>query len=49
MIPSLFDLDLDQLRERLGQLEEWGRALESCDEEHVENLRAELFGLGGTE
>ena len=49
MIPSLFDLDLDQLRERLGQLEEWGRVLESGDEELVENLRAEVIGLGGTE
>ena len=49
MIPSLFDLDLHQLRERLLHLEEWGRALESGDEELVENLRAEVFGLGGTE
>jgi len=49
MIPSLFALDLDQLRERLVHLEEWGRALESGDEELVENLRAEVFALGGTE
>jgi hypothetical protein len=49
MIPSLFDLDLDQLRERLVHLEEWGRVLESGDEELVENLRAEVFALGGTE
>ena len=49
MIPSLFDLDLHQLRERLLHLEEWGRALDSGDEELVENLRAEVFGMGGTE
>jgi hypothetical protein len=49
MIPSLFDLDLDQLRERLVHLDEWGRVLESGDEELVENLRAEVFALGGTE
>jgi hypothetical protein len=49
MIPSLFDLDLDQLRKRLVHLEEWGRVLESGDEELVENLRAEVFALGGTE
>ena len=48
MIPSLCDLDLDQLRERVVQLEEWGRVLESGDEELVENLRAEVFALGGT-
>ena len=33
MTPALFDLALDQLRARLIQLEEWGRALESGDEE----------------
>jgi hypothetical protein len=49
MIPALFDLDLDQLRQRLVQLEEWGRVLESGDEELVEKLRAEVFALGGTE
>ena len=49
MIPALFDLDLDQLRQRLVQLEEWGRVLESGDEELVDNLRAEVFALGGTE
>lgn len=49
MIPSLFDLDLDQLRDRVVELEEWGRVLESGDEEFVESLRATVFAMGGTE
>ena len=49
MTPSLFDLDLDQLRARLVQLEEWGRARESGDENDVETLRHEVFELGGDE
>jgi hypothetical protein len=49
MTPALFDLDLDQLRARLVQLEEWGRALESGDENYVETLRHEVFELGGDE
>ena len=47
MTPALFDLDLDQLRARLVQLEEWGRALESGDENDVETLRHKIFELGG--
>jgi hypothetical protein len=49
MTPALFDLDLDQLRARLVQLEEWGRALESADENYVETLRHKIFELGGDE
>ena len=49
MTPALFDLDLDQLRARLVQLEEWGRALESGDENYMETLRHEVFELGGDE
>lgn len=49
MIPSLRDLDLDQLRARLVQLEEWGRALESGDENYLHTLRQEVFEHGGDE
>jgi hypothetical protein len=49
MTPAFFDLDLDQLRARLVQLEEWGRALESGDENDVETLRHKIFELGGDE
>ena len=48
MTPSLFDLSLDELRLRLDQLEEWGRALEFGDPESVEELRAVVFRLGGS-
>jgi hypothetical protein len=48
MTPSLFDLSLDELRHRLDQLEEWGRVLESGDADAVEELRVEVFQLGGS-
>ena len=49
MTPALFDLDLDQLRARLVQLEERGRARESGDENYVKTLRHTIFELGGDE
>lgn len=48
MTPSLFDLSLEQLRHRLDQLEEWGRAVELRDEELVEELKQDVFRLGGS-
>jgi hypothetical protein len=48
MTPSLFDLSLEELRRRLEQLEEWGRAIELGDAESVERLRGEVFRLGGS-
>jgi hypothetical protein len=49
MMPSLYDLSLEQLRDRVQQLEEWGRAQEADDDTILGSLRSEVFALGGSE
>jgi|GEM_PF-2450687 hypothetical protein len=49
MMPSLYDLSLEQLRDRVQQLEEWGRAQEADDDTILGSLRTEVFALGGSE
>lgn len=46
MIPSLFDLSLDELRVRLEELDRFSRARE-FGHEHLEDLRAVVFARGG--
>jgi hypothetical protein len=49
MMPSLYDLSLEQLRDRVQQLEEWGRVQEADDDTILGSLRTEVFALGGSE
>jgi hypothetical protein len=46
MIPSLFDLSLDELRARLEELDRFSRAEEFGDED-LEDLRSVVFARGG--
>lgn len=47
MIPSLFDLSLDDLRLRLDELDAWALAQE-LGVQDVDELRAVVFAKGGT-
>lgn len=47
MVPQLYDCDLEQLRQRLEQLDSYARAVHENDPNLVV-IEAETFILGGT-
>jgi hypothetical protein len=46
MPPDLFDLSLDELRQRCDQLDAWALA-EEAQHDNLDQLRLEVFSRGG--